>query len=420
MVALINASRGVLQKHIALRTRQVEAYNKTSTFAKAVRSQTERVTETAKAASFLTSRLNQSAPSWLVDTANPSTARTSNSDGKVPSKESTEASGSLLKPKEALDHDHFFEKSQANSSLDEPPANDLKIRQEEAVRNPLSDGTIPPTDPEVGTLRADHGSDSNRPQAEPTKQRLGNVGLKPASSDTTSTPVPASRSLSPDAARKSQQHSERQIPSKTADALGNSESDPLEDGHDEDSFYRTSGYTSPALSSLPRIRIPKHPANTQIGDQHIPRSQINSDTFYSAGGHLGAEDIPSVQAMPEQDQIVEGVDTALFHSPRIAKLLGGKPQRVNVGDLKLRGAMNTPIEKTNLAIGKDQDTVNVRGSQQEIPTIPETSVQDQKRTMPDCGAESSIEELGPENAKQQKTLKPSDVRKLRTLHDIQY
>ena len=47
---LFNASKSVAQKHIALRSSQWDAYNKTSSLAKAVKSQTDRVTLTAAAA----------------------------------------------------------------------------------------------------------------------------------------------------------------------------------------------------------------------------------------------------------------------------------------------------------------------------------------------------------------------------------
>jgi hypothetical protein len=67
VAALFNASRAVAQKHLTLRSQQLETWNNTSSLAKAVKNQTDRVTETAKAASFLATRLNESAPSWTAD-----------------------------------------------------------------------------------------------------------------------------------------------------------------------------------------------------------------------------------------------------------------------------------------------------------------------------------------------------------------
>ena len=59
-VAVFKASRAIAAKHIALRQNQINDYNKTSSLTKAVRSQTDRVTLTAKAALTLAERLNGS------------------------------------------------------------------------------------------------------------------------------------------------------------------------------------------------------------------------------------------------------------------------------------------------------------------------------------------------------------------------
>src|SRR5271170_5904653 len=87
LAALFNASRGVAQKYAALQSHQLEVWNKTSSIAKAVKSQTDWATETAKAASFIASRLNENAPSWASD------AFKTTNDTPIPSKETTEAGG---------------------------------------------------------------------------------------------------------------------------------------------------------------------------------------------------------------------------------------------------------------------------------------------------------------------------------------
>lgn len=56
---LLNATRKIAQQHLELRTEQLDRYNKTSTLAKAVKSQTDRVTVTAQAAIALARRLNE-------------------------------------------------------------------------------------------------------------------------------------------------------------------------------------------------------------------------------------------------------------------------------------------------------------------------------------------------------------------------
>src|ERR1700728_3812903 len=149
VAALFNASRGVAQKHVALRSRQLDVWSQTSSVAKAVKSQTDRVTETAKAASFLASRLNESAPSWTAE------ASQSTSEKPIPSRESTEAEGTRSAPREGLEQDHIYERSESNTSSDPVPSEDLEIRQKKADRYPLPDGTIPPPNSSINVPKWD-------------------------------------------------------------------------------------------------------------------------------------------------------------------------------------------------------------------------------------------------------------------------
>ena len=358
LAALFNASRGVAQKHIALRARQVDVYSQTSTLAKAVKNQTDRVTETVKAASFLASRLNESGPSWTSDATNTSADGRESSDGPIPSKESTEG-GQVTKPKDGFEQDHFYERSTGNSTIDPVPEGDLKIRQEKAGRYPLPDGTIPPSKCDLNINPLDHEILAARPQDEAIKNPLGDEVLEPVSSCASTIPSPAQKSLSAESARSLPRQYELQIPSVTADALDDAVADPLKEGHDEDSFYRKSTHTSPVLSSLPRVKLPKHASSTQETDSHLPQGQINSDSFYTV---RSPEPVPAVAAVPVQDEVPEGVDTALFYSPRVARLLGGKTQGSKLSNLELEGVKDTPIDNTDLAANKDQDTFNVRTS----------------------------------------------------------
>ncbi|KAI9661349.1 MAG: hypothetical protein M1831_003082 [Alyxoria varia] len=62
--ALAKVARSIAKQHVRIRTEQAEAWSKTSTVAKAVKDQTDRVTVTAQAASELARRLNESAPRY--------------------------------------------------------------------------------------------------------------------------------------------------------------------------------------------------------------------------------------------------------------------------------------------------------------------------------------------------------------------
>jgi aarF domain-containing kinase len=374
LAALFNATRGVAQKHIILRTRQVEVYNKTSSLARAVRNQTDRVTETAKAASILASRLNESAPAWALEAQEDEAGGQPPKTSPIPSRESTEANGGGLALKGGLEQDHFYERSATNSTVDERPRGDLDIKQETANRYPFPDGTIPPSETNLNTPEVNQEAIKTIPSDETPKQPLEDGGLRPLSSGQSFIPIPSSRPLSADGARTIQRQSELQIPAQSADALGESNADPLDEGHDEDSFYRRPGHISPALSSLPRVKIPKHPSNTQGGDIHLPTGTINSDSYYNAREAQLSENTPSVAAVPEQEQVPEGVNINLFYNPRIAKMLGGRPQGAKTNNLELKGAVGTPVEQTGLAGDKDQDTFNVGSSLQREPTPPEATV----------------------------------------------
>lgn len=394
LAALFNASRGVAQKHIALRNRQIDVYSRTSTLARAVQNQTERVTETAKAASFLVSRLNEKAPAWEseAEEAKPSPQW---HDDPIPSRESTKAGSTTKEPRSGLDQDHFYEKSAANSAYDEQPKEDLHISQEQASRYPLPDGTIPAEKSNINTHELDHEVISTRPTKEPPKYPLQGEGLRPAASGASTIPLPTTNQLSSNAARTLQRQSELQIPSKSADALGESAPDPLEAGHDEDSFYRKSGHTSPTLSSLPRVKIPKHPSDIQEGDNHLQGGPLNSDSYYSATKSQDSKAIPALEAVPEQDQVPEGINTDLFYSPRIAKLLGGNIQGGKKPALEARSSVGTPIERTTLAEGRDQDTFNVRTTtSRPHPLAPKpTSTPIQNSDSPPVHKDDDIENL---------------------------
>jgi aarF domain-containing kinase len=247
LAALFNASCGVAEKHIALRRRQLDVYNRTSTIAKAVRSQTDRVTETAKAASFIVSRLNESAPEW------------------------------------------------ASEARDDEPT-----RQTNAAHNARRTTSSTETDIPQNT-------DSQRPTSLNESSVQATIGS----------------TLSTNAAKTSHQQFEFQIPSRTADGVDESAVDPLVKGHDEDIFYQKSGHTSPSSSSLPRLKIPLHPSSSQGSGIGFSR-RINSDLFYN--NEESQQQDSSADTAPKQKQAPEGINTDLFRSRRVAKVLGANIQ----------------------------------------------------------------------------------------------
>lgn len=317
LAAIFNASRGVAQKHFALRARQADEYSRTSTLARAVKNQTDRITQTAKAASVLASRLNESAPAWASDNAEEEKG-TSKTGGPIPSRSSSEGNPATG-AKEGIEQDHHYDRSSFNTPLDPPPQGELEFRQEKADRYPLPDGTVPPTKPDERAAPIDDAYTPVWPQDKPHKEPLRRTGLKPASSGASAIPLPAKQPLPSKSARVAQRETEFQIPSETADGFDDSVA-LHKQGRDEDSFTKRSLHTSPELSSLPRVKIPKYPSATQE-PEYVDNKGLNPDTFYNA----------RQSAEAKLEEIPEGVNTAVFHSSRVAKALGGSVQTGRIG-----------------------------------------------------------------------------------------
>ncbi|KAI9799699.1 MAG: hypothetical protein M1825_004434 [Sarcosagium campestre] len=276
VAALFNASRSVAKKHVALRSRQLDEFSKTSTLVKSVVDQTREA-----------SRVGQS----FVQSAGRPTAV----------------------------HDNTYRASEQ---------------------------------PELDGRR----SDSNGPP-------LSNETIKKDS-----------KKLSPDKARQIQRQAEHQIPSHTArsEKKISPEGDDIARGNDRDVFYTPTQSTSPSLSNLPRTKIPKRVDDTQSGDDHVKDGQINADVYYSSKGARVSGPVPSVEAVPVQEHTPEEINTDVFHSPRVSKLLGGK-DKSSEKDLQLDATSRTPIDHTKLAAGRDQDVFNVRDSKQDDGNHPSSS-----------------------------------------------
>jgi aarF domain-containing kinase len=311
------------------------------------------VTETVKAASVLASRLNEDAPKWTTDEPNYSTSTASN---PTTSQTATPASGK--KEGHGRTTHNTDDKNNGYGSTE----GELEVKQAEAARDPLPDGTIPPTESQIrNSPNLGHGS------AREDKAKIpGKVEFKPAPWANT---VPYQGGLSSIERKAAQRSSEHQIPARAADFDGYV--DPLENGHDEDSFYHKSQHVSPDLSSLPRVKVPKHISDIQETDEHIKSSGINSDSYSDNVDHR--HKVSSSQSGPEQDS-TENVNTAIFSSPKVAKILGGRTHTHHIPEKEPKHAATTPLDKTPLAEGRDQESFNVRESSQKTPTSPTTTV----------------------------------------------
>jgi aarF domain-containing kinase len=157
---------------------------------------------------------------------------------------------------------------------------------------------------------------------------------------------------------KLQRQSEAQIPSKPAEPpttkafsktlLPDGESSEFGVEQEQDVFYQPPDSTAPVLSALPRFKIPKIEEDVQGGDPHIPQ-KINADVFYSSS-RLSQNGIAN-QTDTAQEHPSEEMMSGLFHSPRVARLLGTNSKNTP-GGIKPKGLRTYVTSRTKFAEGK--------------------------------------------------------------------
>jgi aarF domain-containing kinase len=308
-VALLKASRNIAAKHIDIRLSQADIYTKTSSLFKAVQSQTPAPFAVA-AQSF----------SQSVSRA----ARQDSPNEHIPH-EGAEPGSIASDAREGVKQDHFYKRSEQNTSLDPAPEQELDIDQEEAARRPLPDGTIPPIDSPIGAETGDAQTFYRRPTAEdgqhPIEGDNGHLNVKSANESTIPDPT-LPKPMSSKAAREAQRQSEDQIPAYTADPPMPEDDIPpgFSVEQEQDVFYQPPDSSSPVLSALPRMRVPKIENDVQAGNTHIPEG-LNADVYYS-----GDQDVEKHGDEPTEEQLSQ-----IFANPRIARMLGNKAKYVPPG-----------------------------------------------------------------------------------------
>ena len=185
--------------------------------------------------------------------------------------------------------------------------------------------------------------------------------------------------LSPDAARRLQRQSEFQVPSETAQYKGNENPDSLNVSPQQEVFYEPSHQTAPDLSALPRVKLPK-----AAGDSQGTRQDgLNSDVFHSATGPEKPKDAAGASEVSEE------VMQNLFQSPRVSRMLSGKPapapqsqgqwpppDRDRFVQDELAKATNTPGPSSTAAAQSDtQETEKLAAeiAKEAVPSAAETN-----------------------------------------------
>ena len=358
--ALFGASRIVVSKHIALRNHQFDKYSQTSSLAKAIKSHAGRVTLIVRAATAITERFNEAGPEY----PSPShVQQTSTATKHVPSNDSVGGSQVVSLQTEGLQQVHHYKRSDGNQTQHPLLHSSLDIQQEKSTENTLHDGTIPSRKSDPVTLIKEHKITSETQQAELNK---GNTSESPGRG----TPLSATE------AQMLQLQSEAQIPLQPVEPLSVKfvEADAkapakpeLGVDQEKDEYYTFSSRSSPVLSSLPNVKVPKVTEDVQGSDEHVPDIEMNQDVYYSPKARGTGGSVPESQTILEQESVRGGMCSEIFYSPRAAKLLGGGPKgdrKPHAMDLKMAGSIANPDRK--VAEERDSDTFisrpNIQGS----------------------------------------------------------
>ncbi|KAK5105703.1 hypothetical protein LTR62_002355 [Meristemomyces frigidus] len=228
---LVNASTSIAKQHFGVRRQQWDVYTQTSSLAKAVKSQTDRVTVTAAAAIELTKRFNEAGPAW----------QRQQGQEPYPAQAETPAAKQAMADNEDI-------------------GRELRAAAEGAVKV-----AVPRQEQAVGAQQArqdelaSHASHADDGDSRASYER-----------------------------RQLQRQAEKQIPAQAADTQPNRQ---LSEG--QDVFSERPNHVSPELSSLPRMKIPKHAEDVPGPEAEMPEC-LNTDVFSSRKvasmlGHAGPQ-----------------------------------------------------------------------------------------------------------------------------------
>ncbi|EAW08678.1 protein kinase COQ8 [Aspergillus clavatus NRRL 1] len=187
----------------------------------------------------------------------------------------------------------------------------------------------------------------------------------PPQTQTSTTPEPHAGTnsvpLSPDEAKKAQRQAEFQIPSSAAEHTGSDSASPLNVSKQQDVFYRPSRESTPGLSGLPRVKLPKTANNTEVNFDKA----VNADVFHSP---IDTErPVSEVATATDRQDVPDEVMKDIFHSPRVARMLSQKPATsMNRADRRLQGpsaalsntdTASAPTEKSKQAGKEDMEKI---------------------------------------------------------------
>lgn len=370
VVALINASRAVAAHHLSIRLKQLDGYRKTSILGRAASKLVYSPNQ------FRFSVIPSGSSAHAVVSQQSCNPKSEPPAKKIPSVESVQGKKAPSKGAEGLEQDHHY-RPEDSYIPDDVPNQDLEVRQQKARQYPLPDGTIPLKEHAVGKFNTDqdvcnHSSPTDSVKKPLDQHESRSTGLEPESSCSSNIPDPdvepsGLSGLSLKDAKVLQRQSESQIPSEAAEPPTEKayrvSGFPFEERpglglHQErDSFYQAPDRTSPVLSSLPRVKLPKNAGNVQGGNRHI-KEDVNADVFYSSDDKGEGSGVPEQTSSQGPKEPSKEMMNQIFRSPRVARLLGNKGQ---FGNLKPKSTTFPRRKSTSSVQRINQDVKNPIG-----------------------------------------------------------
>lgn len=346
-VALLKASTAVASKHIALQRHQMNVYERTSSIARLFKSEIDRVTSIVKSIPGNGTKMGVSQTGVDENIAS-------------------------FEKKSGFGKDHCYKKLETYANDQPLPISELDVERETGKSQFLQDGASSPIESTKNGSGIDNRTSSDllrsglrRGTLISNDEEIEKV-LQPVSPVRYAIPVPGIQSalLSPDGGgRDLQKHDEKDIPSTFAEAQ-TVPSEVL-----QDVFYTPTRKTSQVSSSLPPVKLPMVPEHTQELNGQVSSKVSNQDALYSAVmKQTNRTPIPEGRAVPEQQQPSDEIFPEIFHSPRVAKMLRGKPKRaLAVENSKLQVDQGPLLKYRQLAQGRNQENVNIGSIDQNLP-----------------------------------------------------
>ena len=315
--ALFGAARSIAVQHAKIRAQQFDLYAKTSSLTKALNSvATQGISSTSR--SKRTSSDTQPTPTGS------DSKRLDSQDLKGPNPQDDTRQ---------INQDTFYDRTAAHSAQDPLPEGTLGVRQEKADRYPLQDGTIPAKD---APIMSDEQNDEAQPLQRDRGENLGILETAGNDDDGSFRPQSTGESTildpthgftqnlnSAEDVRILQRQSEAQIPREPAEPPSRGDLRPADEteqdqpeifiDQERDTFYQPPDETSPVLSALPRVKLPKHCGVEQGGDTHLPE-KLNADTFYSSAEKAAGE-------TSGEEPVSEEMMQSIFQSQKVKRLL---------------------------------------------------------------------------------------------------